>query len=280
MLVMASLVLLAPVHEVFAKGGGQGHATARSASSGREAVGPVTGQAVERSAPAPGPFVSRARASEPSAPPPPSIRENGLMPPPMSAAAASADDQRRRGGAGQAGGRARGDNPVVGRAVPRDARPASPPPVRNSRIVEPRFRSGAVYVPPRAYNYYYYPRRYYPYGFGAFGLGYFYYDPYLWYPPAYSPYYGGYYGGGYYNGVGDQGELRLAVNPRDADVYVDGYFAGRVDEFDGTFQSLKLQSGPHHIQIIAQGFAPLDFDVRIEPGQKTTYRGALQPYRP
>ena len=134
-------------------------------------------------------------------------------------------------------------------------------------------------MPPRVYNnyYYYYPRRFYPYGYGGFGLGYFYYDPYTWYPPSY---YGGsaYYGGGY--GFADEGELRLAVAPRDADVYVDGYFAGRVDEFDGTFQSLKLESGPHHIQIVAPGFAPLDFDVRIEPGRKITYRGNLQPFRP
>ncbi len=121
-------------------------------------------------------------------------------------------------------------------------------------------------APPR-YNYYSYPRRYYPYGYGAFGLGYFYYDPYTWYPSSGYDYY-------------DDGELRLSVSPRFADVYVDGYFAGRVDDFDGTFQGLKLESGAHHIQIVAQGFAPLDFDVRINPGQKITYRGALQPFRP
>ena len=195
----------------------------------------------------------------------------------------AAEDQRRRGSG--AGGRDRGDNPAVGRAVPREARPARPAPVpqvRRDGRNEPRFRSGAVYVAPRVYNYYQYPRRYYPYGYGAFGLGYFYYDPYTWYPPSYyaGP---GYYGGsGYYGGYGfsDEGELRLAVAPRDADVYVDGYFAGRVDQFDGTFQSLKLEAGAHHIQIVAPGFAPLDFDVRIEPGRKITYRGTLQPFRP
>jgi hypothetical protein len=198
----------------------------------------------------------------------------------MPVAPAAAEDQRRRGS--RTGGRDRGDNPVVGRAVPRDARPVPAPQVRRDGRNEPRFRSGAVYVAPRVYNYYQYPRRYYPYGYGAFGLGYFYYDPYTWYPPSYyaGP---GYYGGsGYYGGYGfsDEGELRLAVAPRDADVYVDGYFAGRVDQFDGTFQSLKLEAGAHHIQIVAPGFAPLDFDVRIEPGRKITYRGTLQPFRP
>ena len=70
------------------------------------------------------------------------------------------------------------------------------------------------------------------------------------------------------------------MSPRVADVYVDGYFAGRVDDFDGIFQSLRLEGGPHHIQIVAPGFVNLDFDVRIEPGRKITYRGALQPFRP
>jgi hypothetical protein len=60
-------------------------------------------------------------------------------------------------------------------------------------------------------------------------------------------------------------------------VYVDGYFAGRVDDYDGIFQALKLEAGAHHIQIVAQGHSPLDFDVRIEPNRKITYRGTLRP---
>jgi hypothetical protein len=137
-------------------------------------------------------------------------------------------------------------------------------------------RSRGVYVAPTVYNhYYYYPRRYYPYGYGAFGLGYFYYDPYTWYPPSYYPGYYGSYSGGYYDSF-DVGQLRLIVSPRFGDVYVDGYFAGRVDDYDGTFQALKLEAGPHHIQIVTQGYAPLDFDVRIDAGRKITYRGSLR----
>jgi len=140
---------------------------------------------------------------------------------------------------------------------------------------------GSVYVRPRVYNnYYYYPRRYYPYGYGAFGLGYFYYDPYSWGRTYYGGYYDSYpyYGGGSYGYP--TGELRLDVSPRNADVYVDGYFAGRVDDFDGIFQSLRLEDGPHQIHIVAPGFAPLDIDVRIFAGRKVTYRGDLLPLRP
>jgi hypothetical protein len=137
-------------------------------------------------------------------------------------------------------------------------------------------RPSTVYVQPRVYsNSFYYPRRYYPYGYGAFGLGYFYYDPYSWYPYDYGSYRFSGYGYGY-----PTGELRLRVRPRQAEVYVDGYFAGTVDEFDGTFQALELESGGYTIEVVAPGYQPLQFDVRIQPGRKTTYSGDLRPLRP
>jgi hypothetical protein len=187
-------------------------------------------------------------------------------PPPAAAAPASAPAPARAAeeGAPQAqprnGGRDRGANPQTGRAVPRQAVPGT--------------RGGPVFVGPPVRSYYYYPQRYYPYGYGAFGLGYFYYDPYLWYPPYYAPYY---YGGGYYY---ETGELRIQVKPNIGSVNVDGYYAGRVDDYDGVFQSLKLDPGAHHIQVTAPGYAPLDFDVRIDPGRKVSYRGAMIPAQP
>jgi hypothetical protein len=128
----------------------------------------------------------------------------------------------------------------------------------------------------RVYNnyYYVYPRRYYPYGYGSFGLGYFYYDPYSWYPYDYNYRFSG-YGYGY-----PTGEIRLQVRPRHAEVFVDGYYAGRVDEFDGFIQSLRLEEGPYTIEIVAPGYQPLLFDVRILPGRKITYRGDMVPLRP
>jgi hypothetical protein len=258
-LVLAALLSIARADALYAQEDGDKPApTVRTSDGGREAVTREDRpRAVERSAPQPATATSviRPAAAAPSA-----------------GGAAPADDQRRRSD----GGRDRGDNPTVGRAAPREA---APPPARTPGPA-PRggfeSRSRGVYVAPSVYNnYYYYPRRYYPYGYGAFGLGYFYYDPYTWYPPSYySGYYGG-YSGGYYDPF-DVGELRLIVSPRSADVYVDGYFAGRVDDYDGTFQALKLEAGPHHIQIVAQGYAPLDFDVRIEPDRKITYRGTLR----
>lgn len=152
--------------------------------------------------------------------------------------------------------------------------------------------SNRVYVAPgRVYNNYfsypyhypryYYPRQYHPYGYGAFGLGYFYYNPYTWGPHYYSSYD---YSRPHYSSRSfgfDTGELRLRVDgPRNAQVYVDGYYAGLVDDFDGVFQTLKLESGPHRIEIIAPGYETLAFDVRINPGQRITYRGDLRRLRP
>jgi PEGA domain len=200
-----------------------------------------------------------------------------------SANTANEDDQRGRGHAVPRESRHRGDNPVTGHAVPRPG----PSPVRT----DGRWVSSRYSYP--TYHHYYYPRRYYPYGYGAFGLGLFYYNPYAWYPYYGSYYYGpyGYYGAygygygyGYSDGYGyygyDTGELHIRVTPRFADVYVDGYYAGRVDDFDGTFQSLRLEPGTYHIEIVAPGFEPLEFDVRIQAGQRMTYRGDLRSIRP
>ena len=72
----------------------------------------------------------------------------------------------------------------------------------------------------------------------------------------------------------------MKVNPRDAQVYVDGYFTGLVDDYDGFFQRLTIDSGPHRIEIRKPGFATLSFDVRIPPDETVTYRGELQPQQP
>jgi hypothetical protein len=143
---------------------------------------------------------------------------------------------------------------------------------------------GGIYVPGG-----YYGRGGY-YG-GYYGAGYGYYDPFGgyggyggYYGGYYDPWYGGYpsYGGytGYpqdsYTAFDDEGKLRLKLKPRDAEVYVDGYYAGIVDEFDGIFQRLRLDSGPHRIEVRAAGYEPLTFEVRITPDHTTTYQGEMK----
>ena len=77
-------------------------------------------------------------------------------------------------------------------------------------------------------------------------------------------------------GRGEQGNLKLKVKPRAAKVYVDGYFVGTVDEFDGSFQKLALNSGRHKVEVKADGFETAEFDVLITPEQTVTFQGELK----
>ena len=123
-------------------------------------------------------------------------------------------------------------------------------------------------------------RWYSPYGYGAFGVGYFYYDPWAWSSYGYG--HGGYGAyGGYprWNGPYgyDVGSVRLKVSPKDAEVLVDGYYAGIVDDFDGIFQSLKLDTGAYRIEVTKPGYETLVFDVRVQHGRTITFRGEMIP---
>jgi hypothetical protein len=197
-----------------------------------------------------------------------------------SAGSRSGGDRSSAPGTTRSAGASSGSNPSD-RAVPtysrpRDGRPATgTATAREFPRVEPP-RGGYGYYP--GYGRYYWP------GY-AFGLGY-YYDPF-WYDPFYYGG-GGYYGGGYgypYGGAGygsgsydrvGTGALRLKIKPRDAEVYVDGYFVGTVDEFDGLFQKLTLDGGGHRIEIRAAGHEVIQFEVLITPGETVTYKGELK----
>ena len=138
------------------------------------------------------------------------------------------------------------------------------------------------------YGYYdpYYNRRYSsywsPFGYG-YGLGYFAYDPYMFgggYPSGYGGY-GGYesYGGGSYGAsqsFGEVGGIRLKVKPSNAQVYVDGFYVGVIDSFDGMFQKLGIEAGTHKVEVRAEGYESVQFEVMVMPGETVTYKGELK----
>jgi PEGA domain-containing protein len=174
---------------------------------------------------------------------------------------------------------------VVGRAVPRTERPVVVVPRFNDRRDNDRRYDGR----DRRYSYSprYVPRTYYrPYVFRprlSIGFGIF-----AGFPVPYSYSYGypievyGYSAprGPVLVGPGSPlyGGVALEIGPSDADVFVDGSYAGRVEDFDGTSQPLTLVAGTHRIEVQAPGMAPLVFDVTVQPGQVIPYRGELQPY--
>ena len=100
-----------------------------------------------------------------------------------------------------------------------------------------------------------YYRYYYPYSYSLYwGWGYPWYSyPYFYGPYGYPGYpygYGGPWGYRYYD---DYASVRVLASPRDAQVYVDGYFVGVVDDFDGVFQRLRVPPGGHEITLHLNG---------------------------
>jgi hypothetical protein len=143
--------------------------------------------------------------------------------------------------------------------------------------------SGSSYTPSTA------ERRHPRAGTGHGGTGYYpgypvypgwgggYYPGYWW--PYYSfGWYGGYYPGywGYPWGWGgggavyhyverESGSVRVLVDPAEARVYVDGYYAGTVDDFDGLFQRLHVAPGRHEIALKLEGYQTHRLKVYVPP---------------
>jgi hypothetical protein len=68
-----------------------------------------------------------------------------------------------------------------------------------------------------------------------------------------------------YRYAGPESDLRLAVTPREAQVYVDGYLAGTVDEYDGVFQRLHVTPGEHEIVFYLQGYRTIRQRLYLSP---------------
>ena len=50
-------------------------------------------------------------------------------------------------------------------------------------------------------------------------------------------------------------EVKVKAEPKDAQVYVDGYYAGPVNDFNGIFQHLNVAPGGHEIELYKDGFS-------------------------
>jgi archaellum component FlaG (FlaF/FlaG flagellin family) len=63
-------------------------------------------------------------------------------------------------------------------------------------------------------------------------------------------------------------ELKIAATPSRAAVFVDGQYAGHVDEFDGVGKAMLLTPGQHSLHIALPGYLPFDTTVDVRPQQK------------
>lgn len=144
-----------------------------------------------------------------------------------------------------------------GRARPRVSAP--------SHIVRPYVR---VYRPYYVYSPYSYSRWLWAAPWSPFG----------WYPAIYYaqyPYpryrYAGYY---------DESSLRIQVKPKEAEVYVDGYFMGTVDSYDGLFQRLHVPPGEHVVEIFHEGYRPIRESMRFVRREGYELKREMEPLAP
>ena len=135
----------------------------------------------------------------------------------------------------------------------------------DNHVVVVRPHAHTYVVQPYAHTYVV-PYGYRPYGYRpGWSLNLYFGRPYAYGYPA---------GYGYYAiqpGIA-YGAVRIVDAPRDARVFVDGYYAGVVDDYDGVFQHLNLEPGAHAIEIDVAGYEPIAFDVNVVPGRTITYR--------
>jgi hypothetical protein len=173
------------------------------------------------------------------------------------------DEQRRGGGAseGPRAGPGRQAEPQGPKAQPRQsterdrdrdreqapARRTAPPP----RVVPPQYHvvPRVYFFPPvnRVRGFYYHP--YFGFYFGP------YYGPYYPHPgPLFGP-----------AGFGASA-VRTRVRPVETEIYVNGYFAGVADDFDGVFQRLYLPAGQHRIEFHLHGYRTFEQRIYVGPG--------------
>jgi hypothetical protein len=74
---------------------------------------------------------------------------------------------------------------------------------------------------------------------------------------------------------GNTGGVQLDIDPRSAEVYVDGGYVGLIRDFSGYYKHLELAAGPHFIMIIARNYEPLILPVMVAPGGTLPIRGTL-----
>ena len=106
--------------------------------------------------------------------------------------------------------------------------------------------------------------------------GYFYdpfFGPYPWWPRPVGPY-------GYWPVYDNRAILRVMATPDNAAVYVDGFYAGIVDDFNNYFQGLPLSPGGHEIVLYLPGFRTVHRRVYLIPASTLKLHERMEPLPP
>jgi len=63
-------------------------------------------------------------------------------------------------------------------------------------------------------------------------------------------------------------EVKLAITPERAAVFVDNVYVGHIDEFNGVGQALLVAPGKHHFKISLPGYQTFETEVTLTANQK------------
>lgn len=77
-----------------------------------------------------------------------------------------------------------------------------------------------------------------------------------------------------------RGYLQIEVEPRSAQVYIDGFYVGTVQDARRTPEGLNVAAGWHRVEFRAPGFETPAINLTIEANRTLNYQGALTPIRP
>ena len=93
-------------------------------------------------------------------------------------------------------------------------------------------------------------------------------------PLVYDPFWGPY---PYYGAVPMRasGDVRVLASPKQAEVYVDGFYAGVVDNFDGVFRRLHTTPGGHAITLHLDGYRTITQNIYVTPDATFKLRIAM-----
>ena len=80
----------------------------------------------------------------------------------------------------------------------------------------------------------------------------------------------------YYN-VDPGAAMRIEVTPHEAEVYLDGYYAGIVDDFNGTFQRLRARPGPHEMVLYLDGYRAVHQKLYLTPKNTIKVKYTMEP---
>jgi hypothetical protein len=109
---------------------------------------------------------------------------------------------------------------------------------------------------------------------GPVFIGGYFYDPFFGPYPWWGP---GTYGYPYFPVYDDRAEVKLLVTPKEAAVYVDGYYAGIVDDFNGFGQSLPLSPGGHDITLYLEGYRTVQQKLLLTRSKSYKVRYTMVP---